>query len=366
MLLAAALVATGCAQQSPAPSVLSPATTSASPSPHAGHVRPGPVHPAGAPRVVAEGLSIPWAIVPLASGGALISERETALVKEVLPDGETVEVGRVPGVVPQGEGGLLGIELLRAESAGGGQDGDWLYAYTTARSDNRVIRMPLTGESGSLRLGEPEPIVTGIPKAGIHNGGRIRFGPDGMLYITTGDASRSSNSQDLDSLGGKILRVRPDGSAPAGNPFGDSPVWSYGHRNSQGLAWDDEGRLWASEFGQNTWDELNLIEPGSNYGWPVVEGVAGDDRFTDPVRQWHPGEASPSGIAWIDGTVIMACLRGQRIWTIDPQDPAEAEDWFNGEFGRLRDVAPAPGGGLWFITNDTGDDTLRHVGLEPA
>ena len=131
------------------------------------------------------------------------------------------------------------------------------------------------------------------PKAGNHNGGRLAFGPDGKLYVSTGDASRPERAQDLESLGGKILRLNPDGSIPADNPFDGSPVFSYGHRNVQGLAFDEDGNLWASEFGQNTWDELNLIQAGQNYGWPVVEGVGGDDRFVDPVAQWSTDEASP-------------------------------------------------------------------------
>ena len=172
------------------------------------------------------------------------------------------------------------------------------------------------------RLGEPETVLTGIPKGGIHNGGRMAIGPDGFLYVGTGETGDTSLAQDLDSLGGKILRLTLDGRPAPGNPF-DSAVWSYGHRNVQGLAFDGEGRLWASEFGQNTWDELNLITKGADYGWPRVEGSGNVEGMTDPVVVWRTGDASPSGLAFWRGELWMASLRGARLWEI-PVTGAEA------------------------------------------
>ena len=189
-------------------------------------------------------------------------------------------------------------------------------AYST-QADNRIVRMPVAGEPGELELGDPEVILDGLPRGGRHNGGRLAIGPDGYLYATVGDTGREELAQDPDSLGGKILRMTPDGEPAPGNPFG-TLVWSLGHRNPQGLAWDAAGGMWAAEFGQDTWDELNRIEPGANYGWPVVEGQAGDARFVDPAVQWQTDEASPSGIAIVGDTVVIAALRGERLWFASP------------------------------------------------
>jgi glucose/arabinose dehydrogenase len=328
-----------------------------------------PVHPVGDPVVIASGLDAPWSILRLPDGSTLISERDTALVRELLPDGSLREAGEVADVRPSGEGGLLGLAALADPAAPGGTG--WVYAYFTAADDNRIVRMPLAGAAGSLTLGPPEPVLGGIPKAGNHNGGRLGFGPDGLLYATCGDAGNTDNAQDLASLGGKILRMTPTGGVPAGNPFG-TLVYSYGHRNPQGIAWDSRGQLWASEFGQNTWDELNRITAGGNYGWPIVEGAGGKPGYLDPVRQWPTSDASPSGLAIVNDTVFMAALRGERLWRIVPST-GEVSDWFVNSFGRLRDVVSGPNGTLWFVSNNTdgrgtpspGDDRLYQVAVAP-
>jgi glucose/arabinose dehydrogenase len=222
-----------------------------------------------------------------------------------------------------------------------------IYLYFTAADDNRVVRARYDG-----RLGPLDPIVTGIPKAGNHDGGRLAFGPDGFLYIATGEAGRTELSQNRESLGGKILRVRADGSPAPGNPFG-TRIWSYGHRNVQGLAWADDGTLFATEFGQDTWDELNVITAGANFGWPEVEGIAERDEFVDPVQQWSPADASPSGMAHVDGTLFVANLRGQVLRAVPVSDPTTSSEHLAGEYGRLRDAVLAPDGGLWILTNNT-------------
>lgn len=292
---------------------------------------------------IATGLNAPWSIAFLPDGDALVSERDEARILRITATGERSVVGTVPGVVPDGEGGLLGLALHDR----------MVYAYFTAEDDNRIVRMSYD-DAG---LGEPEVIFDGIPKASFHNGGRMAFGPDGMLYVGTGDAGDSDTAQDTGTVGGKILRMTPDGEPAPDNPIDDSVVYSWGHRNVQGLAFDEQGRLWASEFGQDTWDELNLVRAGDNHGWPAVEGVAegGTGEFVDPVAQWTTDEASPSGIAIRDGVVWMAALRGERLWAIpiDGDRAGEPKDFFVGEYGRLRAVEVAPDGALWLLTNNT-------------
>lgn len=306
---------------------------------------PGPVTPVGTPESLATGLQAPWSIVRLESGSTLISERDRGVVRELSSDGELRDLAAIEGVVAEGEGGLLGLAVL---------DGEWLYAYFTAASDNRIERFALEGEPGSYSLGAAEPILTGLAKAGNHNGGRIAFGPDGMLYATVGDAGEPDRAQDPASLNGKILRMTPEGEVPGDNP-GDSLVYSMGHRNPQGITWDDDGQLWAAEFGQDTWDELNRIEPGANYGWPVIEGVGDNPDYVDPVAVWPTDAASPSGLTYTRGTFFLAGLGGQRLWVIYPTDDGGVSpvDWFAGEYGRIRDVTAGPDGSLWFITNNT-------------
>ncbi|MFC7343838.1 PQQ-dependent sugar dehydrogenase [Saccharopolyspora griseoalba] len=292
-------------------------------------------------RTVVDQLETPWSVV-FAGTTPIISERDTGRIVEIAA-GRAREIGSVAGVEAVGESGLLGLAL---------RDG-FLYAYSTGAETNRIHRYPLIGEPGSLRLGAAETVLDGIPAASYHDGGRIAFGPDGMLYATAGDAGTSSNAQDLRSLGGKILRMTPEGGVPADNPFPGSLVYSYGHRNPQGLAWAPDGTLYSSEFGADAWDELNVIEPGANYGWPMAEGIAGRDGLVDPVQQWTPSQASPSGIA-IDGTSIyIANLRGERLRVVPLTDPTRSRELLTDRFGRLRDVAIAPDGELRILTSNT-------------
>ena len=302
--------------------------------------------------VVAAGLEAPWDLVFTPDGEALVSERDSSRLLSIDSSGNVEELQRLPEN-GTGEGGLLGIALSPNYESDG-----YIYAYYTTDTDNRVTR---------FRLGEdPEPILTGIPVLTYHNGGRIAFGPDGNLYVGTGDAGDTSNSQDLNSLGGKILRVTPDGDVPADNPFSNSPIYSYGHRNVQGLAWDEGGQLYATEFGQNRYDEVNRIQPGGNYGWPAVEGEGGffaSGEYIDPIATWATSEASPSGAAFLkngaipqwEGSFFMAALRGQRLYrlALDPSGTVtEQEELLSGQAGRLRHVVQAPDGSLWVLTSN--------------
>lgn len=300
------------------------------------------------------GLQLPWSVVFLPDGTALVSERDSANVVAIR-DSKAAPLGKVSGVVPGGEGGLLGLALSPSFAVD-----RQLYAYFTAANDNRVARMQVTeGASGVLGLGAPEVIFQGIPKASTHNGGRIRFGPDGMLYVGTGDSQRREQPQDKGALGGKILRLTPEGKPAPGNPFGNNPVYSYGHRNVQGLAWDSAGRLWASEFGPDVDDELNLITPGGNYGWPQVTGAPGRDGLIDAKVVWpSTSQSSPSGLEIVDGVAYTGALRGQRLWSAPLQDETAGTPvaYFTGEYGRLRDVARAPNGDLWVLSNNQNPD----------
>ena len=314
--------------------------------------------PSTAVSTVASDLEAPWGLDFLPDGTALVTERDTARIVQVRPDGQVGEVQTLAEVDPGGEGGLLGI----AVSPNYATD-RWVYVYYTAAEDNRIAR---------LHLGEaPQPIVTGIPKAGNHNGGRIAFGPDGMLYAGTGDAGDRGLSQDRESVAGKILRMTPEGQPAPGNPFGDSLVYSYGHRNVQGLAWDSSGRLFAAEFGQNRYDELNLIEPGKNYGWPLVEGTGTDKNYVNPIATWATSDASPSGIAISGDRVYIACLRGTKLYRIG-LNGRDAEALFDNQYGRLRAVEVAPDGSLWVLTSnrdgrgDPAENDDRIVRLDPT
>ncbi len=319
----------------------------------------------GTPRDLVTGLSVPWAIAFLPDGDALVTERDSARLLRVTPAGKATTVGKVPGVSPAGEGGLLGVAVSPAFA----QD-HRVFVYYSAASENRIARFTYEGQG----LTGARTLVTGIPRGPIHNGGRLAFGPDHMLYASTGETGRGELAQDRSSLAGKILRMTQDGRPPPGNPW-ETLVWTYGHRNVQGFAWDRQGRMFASEFGQDRFDEVNRIEKGHNYGWPVVEGFGGDRRrYTPPLLTWRTDEASPSGLAYAGGSLWAAALGGRRLWQV----PLTASGGvgrptahLTGRYGRLRAVVAAPGGSLWVSTSNrdgrgdpkSGDDRILVIPL---
>ncbi len=323
--------------------------------------------------VVASNLAVPWGVAFLPDGTAVVTERDSGRVLLLSRDQESdtdsrrvVVAGRLEAQVSS-ESGLLGVAVSPSFEAD-----RTLYFYLTSASDNRVVKATLEG----TRLGAPEPILTGIPSNVFHDGGRMVFGPDGHLYVSTGDAGDRELAQDKDSLAGKILRITREGKAAPGNPW-DSPVWSRGHRNVQGLAFDADQRLWASEFGESTWDELNLIVAGGNYGWPAMEGNEGrnDAGFTAPQAVWNPGENSPSGLAHRAGTLWLGALRGARLWSAEQDSDtgiASTQDHFVGELGRIRTVVTTPEGDLWITTSNRdgrgtpgpADDRILRVRFE--
>ncbi|MGW2033741.1 PQQ-dependent sugar dehydrogenase [Streptomyces sp. NPDC001811] len=295
------------------------------------------------------GWTIPWGTSWMPDGkSALVTERDDFRVWKVTKDGTKTRVGTVPNAVTtNGEGGLLGVAVDP------GWDTDhYVYFMHTASEGNRVVRMTYDG----TRLSDYRILLQGIKKNRYHNGGRLLFGPDGYLYVSTGEAQTPDLAQDKSSLNGKILRMTTDGKPAPGNPFG-TYVYSLGHRNPQGLAFDRNGRLWEAEFGNSAKDELNLIKPGANYGWPICEGTCGVAGMTDPKATWNVSEASPSGIAIVRDVVYMASLRGERLWRIpingDTESVGTPTAYYVGTYGRLRTVTKVPGADqLWLSTTN--------------
>jgi glucose/arabinose dehydrogenase len=365
--LALGLLLAGCSQggDEVKVNVLPPATTSASPSPSS-TAAPAPTGTPAVVSTVASGLEVPWGLAFLPNGDAVVTERDSARVLRIpAGGGEPVELGTIGAAAPQGEGGLMGVAVSPAFASDA-----LLYFYVSTADDNRVVSAPLTG----ARLGDTTPVLTGIPLGPIHDGGRLAFGPDGMLYASTGETGSPELAADRSSLAGKILRITPTGEPAPGNPFPDSPVWSFGHRNVQGLAFVD-GQLWASEFGASTYDELNRIDAGADYGWPAVEGLGGTGSgYVDPAATWSTDVASPSGLAYADGALWMAALRGNRLWRIPvtDQQAGDPEAFFVGDYGRMRTVALAPDGNLWVTTSnrdgrgDPADEDDRILVVSPT
>lgn len=300
---------------------------------------------------MASGLAVPWGIAFLPDGSAVVTERDSRRVLRLTPnaDGESqaevTVLGEIAEAAPEVEAGLLGV----AVSPDFASDST-LFVYATTSEDNTVFSVTLDGDD----LGRPTPILTGIPKGVIHDGGRLAFGPDGFLYVSTGETGNPGLAQDPDSLAGKILRITTDGEPAPGNPEADSPVFSLGHRNVQGLAFDESGRLWASEFGDQTFDELNRVTAGGNYGWPEVEGRGGGPGFVDPAQTWSTDDASPSGLAFADGSLWMAALRGETLWRVplDGRRAGKPVNLFGGDYGRIRSVVTTPEGDLWMATSN--------------
>lgn len=293
--------------------------------------------PSGEPSIqaikqIASGLNQAWSIDFLPDGTGLFTQKDAKTISKIDKAGKVTTVQTISGVSVTKEAGLLGIAVSPKYATD-----QTVFIYYTTSSDNRIAK---------LKLGEAQtPIVTGIPRGSqYHHGGRIRFGPDGYLYAATGDGQNGDNSQNKNSLGGKILRVTTDGAAAPGNPF-NSRVYSYGHRNVQGLAWAN-GQLYASELGASNVDELNKIEPGKNYGWPTCEGPCNTAGMTNPVKTWPTSSASPSGMAYYKNSLYMAALKGGTYKMI--LSGSGGKIFTN--LGRTRDEVAGPDGQLYTIT----------------
>lgn len=316
------------------------------------------------PEVVVEGLSVPWEIAFLPTGEMLVTERDGRIVKIA----NDRKVYQVEGVTRTSEGGLLGLVLHPNF-----MQNSYVYIYKTTTEINRLNNIVERYRLNSEKLEERKEIFTGIPGAAIHDGGRMVFGPDGMLYIATGDANRSESAQVLQHLHGKILRLTDEGMIPSDNPFPGSPVYTLGHRNPQGLAWDEQGRLWSSEHGRSGvasgYDEINMLEAGKNYGWPTIQGPQAKEGLVSPVAQsgasttWAPG-----GLAYYEGNLYFTGLRGEALYryTIESK---ELTQFYHRKYGRLRAVTIGEDGFLYFGTSNkdgrgspkSGDDKILRI-----
>ena len=302
----------------------------------------------GVPTELVTGLEAPWGLTFLPDGSALVSERISGRILRIPSNGGAAEiVGVVPGVQATSEGGLLGI-VASPDFA----EERTVFASVSGADENRIVALRIADDHRSLTI--DRVLVDGIQTADRHHGGRLAIGPDGHLWIGTGDAFEPGNAADDASLNGKILRIALDGSIPSDNPAATA-IYSSGHRNVQGIAFGPDGTAYASELGHRTWDEVNVLRPGADYGWPETEGIAGSTGEA-PIATLHPDDASPSGVAYASGSLWIGALGGQRLWQLPVDGGAatgEPIEHLSGTFGRIRTVEVAPDGALWIVTSNT-------------
>jgi len=322
---------------------------------------PFPNSPASetSPEIIAQNLNIPWEIVFLPDQSLLVTQRSG----ELLHIDEKIElVQKIEGVKHLGEGGLLGLALHPDFTKN-----HWLYLYLTSTNNNQTVNRVERYTYENQALTNRTVILDNIPGSNNHDGGRLRFGPDRYLYITTGDAENPNSAQDPNSLSGKILRLKDDGSTPQDNPFGNA-IYSYGHRNPQGLAWDSQDQLWAIEHGPsgtNTgYDELNRIVKGGNYGWPLVYGEDTAPNTILPVIQPGSQETwAPAGLAFLNDKLYFTGLRGEAIFevTFQPVGKVTLKPYLYQEYGRFRAITVSPNGFLFLSTsNQDGRGQIRE------
>ena len=369
----------------------------AEPTPTVEPVKPSYVVPSGKSETIVSNLEAPWELLFLPDGKALVDERNSGTILQIDEHYKVTEVAFTsakPPCIKFCEGGTLGMAYAADRPEGKLS----LFVFLTTLNDNRILKYDLDSIDGNWSLSNKRVLLSGIDRSGkstTHNGGRLAIGPDGKLWVSLGDAGmRGSTSQNWKRLAGSVLRLNLDGSVPEDNPKPGSFVWAKGLRDTQGMAWDNFGNMWTTEFGQDTWDELNLMQKGKNYGWPIAEGnykfvetplptgnpgsngqgtaaspaptpviptmpsdqeLFKDERYTNPYFTWHPIDAACSGIAFVKGSLISACLRGGKLWVmpvLGDKKLGEPQAFFTGEFGRIRKATLAPDGSLWIITSN--------------
>jgi glucose/arabinose dehydrogenase len=329
-------------------------------------------------QVVAKHLAVPWGLDFLPDGSALVTERDSdRLLKVTLGDdeptgspspgpssssGPVTEVQKISGVANGGDGGLLGLAVSPNYKTD-----QTIFIYYSTATDNRIAKLTLGKD--------PQLILTGIPHGPTADGGRLAFGPDGLLYAGTGDAGTPALAADPKSLGGKILRITTDGKPAPDNP-GGGLIYASGFHDVQGLAWDKSKRMYATDLGQPNWDELNLVQPGKDYGWPAVSGLAGDPKYVDPLLHWKPEQAGCAGIGVSGPILVTACLTSTRLYAVQLTQSGTAlgapQPLLTKKFGRLRTVVPANDGSLWVTTSNKdglgtpGPDDDQILRLIPA
>ncbi|MFG1602543.1 PQQ-dependent sugar dehydrogenase [Actinoplanes sp. NPDC049265] len=350
VLAATMAVTSACAFGPPDPDVAGEPPNLPAPSAPSGSTGPGgDDEQEVAITVLAKGLDVPWGMAFLPDGSGLVTERDSHRILRIGPESDAdglkvTEVQRLSEPVSAGDGGLLGI----AVSPKYAEDKTAYVFYTTAK-DNRIAKFQLGGKL--------TPIVTGLPRSDSDNGGQLAFGPDGFLYATTADATDDGSlAQNPKSTGGKILRMTTAGKPAPGNPVKTSLIWSSGHRDVLGLAWDSAKRMYATETGQNASGELNVITKGKNYGWPTADGDSPDAKFTNPLVSWPIADSSCAGVAVLERTIATACLTGKRIWLVSVTGNGtligQPREVLKDEYGRLRGLVAGPDGSLWASTSN--------------
>ena len=361
--VAAAAALAGCSFGAPPPDQAGepPRLPTPSPSP-----TPEQDDSQGAVEVIAKHLAVPWGVAFLPDGTALVTERDSDRILKLGPDSgpdglAVTPVQTLTGVAAGGDGGLLGIAVSPSYATD-----QMVYVYYSTAQDNRIA---------SVKLGsEPTPLVTGIPHGTSDNGGGLAFGPDGMLYATTGDAGTPAAAADPKSLAGKVLRMSPDGKPAPGNPSG-TLVYASGLHDPQALAWDVLKHLYVTDAG-TTSNEINLVQPGKDYGWPAVEGQAGNPKYVDPMLTVKPDQGGCVGLAATGQLMITGCLTGTRLYLIQLTAAGgtlgAAQTLLQGKYGRLRTVVYAPDGSMWVTTSnkdglgDPKPDDDRILRIVPA